>query len=234
MSEQSDMVDESMPQGDDLLAAELVLGLLREEEQREALARSATDPAFAALVAGWQERFVPMTDAIAPVNPRRRAKKRLLKRLFDTGPVPLSQRLWVWKGLSFAALAAAAYLGVQQLAVDPPSGADAIYATQLSGTETPLQVLAVLDLAKGDIALNRVAGTEAEGRSFELWAIVPDAAPVSLGVLTAQSTMRVSLPQSLRDRAGELTLAISDEPAGGSPTGAPTGSVLAAAPLTEL
>ena len=232
MSEQSDMVDESMPQGDDLLAAELVLGLLAGEEQRDALTRSRTEPAFAALVAGWQERFVPMTDAIEPVAPPRRAKKRLLKRLFNAPPVPLSQRLWVWKGLSVAAVAIAAYLGVQQLAVDPSP--DAIYATQLSGTDVPLQVLAVFDSARGDVALSRVAGTEVQGRAFELWAIVPEAAPVSLGVLSADATMRVSLPQELRDRAGELTLAISDEPTGGSPTGAPTGSILAIAPLTEL
>ncbi|MEH6646927.1 anti-sigma factor [Sulfitobacter sp.] len=228
------MVDESTPQGDNLLAAELVLGLLAGDEQRDALTKSRTEPTFAALVAGWQERFVPMTDAIEPVAPPRRAKKRLLKRLFNTMPVPLSQRLWVWKGLSVAALAVATYLGVQQLAVNPVSGTDALYATQLSSTDVPLQVLAVFDSARGDVALSRVAGKEGESRAFELWAIVPEAAPVSLGVLSEEATMRVSLPQALRDRAGELTLAISDEPAGGSPTGAPTGSILAAAPLTEL
>ena len=77
-------------------------------------------------------------------------------------------------------------------------------------------------------------GEEAQGRAFELWAIVPEAAPVSLGLMQEGAAMRVTLPENLRNRGAEITLAISDEPAGGSPTGAPTGDVLAAAALVEI
>lgn len=234
MSESADMTDDATPQGDDLLAAELVLGLLEGDEQRSALTRSQSDPVFAARVAGWQERLVPLTDKIAPKVPRARVKKQLLNRLFQTQPVPLSQRLWVWKGFTFAALVLAGYLGVQQLGPDQPSTGRALFATQLSSDEIPLRVLAVFDPARGDVALSRQIGVEAVGRAFELWAIVPEAAPVSLGVLAAGETSRVALPPALRARASEVTLAISDEPAGGSPTGAPTGTILAASAWTEL
>lgn len=233
MSEHQDSSAE-MPQGDDLLAAELALGLLDGEELAQARLRAARDPAFALLVNGWQERLVAMTDSIAPVAPPKRVKKRLEKALFAPRRVPLSERLWVWKGLSLAAIALAAYLGIQQLGPQAPATDGALYATQLTGEAVPLQVLAVLDTARGDVAVSRVAGAEAPGRVFELWAIVPEAAPVSLGVLDAGGTMRVALPDALRGRAAEITLAISDEPTGGSPTGAPTGAVLAAAPLVEL
>jgi anti-sigma-K factor RskA len=158
-------------------------------------------------------------------------KKRLLKELFDAPRVPLSERLWVWKGLTLAAVALAAYLAIQQLG---PEVNPTLYATQLTGEAVPLQVLAVLDPARGDVALSRVAGVEAAGRAFEIWAIVPDAPPVSLGLLQARATMRVMIPENLRNRGAEITLAISDEPAGGSPTGAPTGDVLAAAALIEI
>ncbi|KIN73446.1 Anti-sigma K factor RskA [Sulfitobacter guttiformis KCTC 32187] len=228
------MIDELAPHGDDLLAAELVLKLLEGEELAYATTRLAVDPAFAALVMGWQERLVAMTDSIDPVAPPRRVKKKLLKQMFAGPPVPLSERLWVWKGLSFAAIALVAYMGIQQLGPEVPQADQTIYASQLSGQEVPLQVLAVFDPARGDISIGRVAGEEATGRVFELWAIVPDAAPVSLGVLPVTERARVVLPEALRARVAEITLAISDEPTGGSPTGAPTGAVLAAAPMVAL
>ena len=37
-----------------------------------------------------------------------------------------------------------------------------------------------------------------------------------------------------RSQAAQITLAISDEPVGGSPAGAPTGDVLAAGAMSEL
>jgi anti-sigma-K factor RskA len=70
---------------------------------------------------------------------------------------------------------------------------------------------------------------------LELWLIEGDAAPVSLGVLPEAPQARVPLDRALAARiaAGAL-LAISDEPEGGSPTGAPTGAVLAAGPVQEI
>ncbi len=217
-----------------MLAAELALSLLEGDELRAAQARLRRDPGFADLVTLWQERLVAMTDDIAAVAPARRVKKKLMKRLFPAPRVPLSQRLWVWKGIAFAAMAFAAYLGVQQLARLPQTDPGAVFATQMTAQTVPLQVLAVLDPARGDVAFSRVVGQEPQGRSFEVWAILPGAAPVSLGVLPQAPTLRVQLPEQMLIRAAELTFAISDEPAGGSPTGSPTGDILAASPVIEL
>ncbi|MEQ6248682.1 anti-sigma factor [Sulfitobacter sp. HNIBRBA3233] len=224
----------SGPDEDETLAAEMALRLLDGDEEREARYRLTRDPAFADLVAMWHERLIPMAAEFAEVAPKRRVKKRLMARLFPASRVPLGQRLWVWKGLAFAALVVAGYLGIQQLGPEVPGTSGTVYATQLTGDSTALQVLAVLDPDRGSIALNRLAGAPADGRDFEVWAILPDSAPVSLGVLPASQTTRVVLPDVLLARAGEITLAISDEPQGGSPTGAPTGDVLAAAPVAEL
>jgi anti-sigma-K factor RskA len=69
---------------------------------------------------------------------------------------------------------------------------------------------------------------------LELWAILPGQAPISLGVLPDSETARILVPAALRSQAAQFTLAITDEPLGGSPTGGPTGDVLAAGPMTTL
>ncbi|MEL6126646.1 MAG: anti-sigma factor [Pseudomonadota bacterium] len=56
---------------------------------------------------------------------------------------------------------------------------------------------------------------------------VKSVAQVSLGVLPEEPDARISVAVALRPLLPGGTLAISDEPPGGSPTGAPTGEVLA-------
>jgi anti-sigma-K factor RskA len=58
------MSDEAELGGDDLLAAELALGLLEGEELGEARRREVEDASFARAVDRWNERFAPMLDAI--------------------------------------------------------------------------------------------------------------------------------------------------------------------------
>lgn len=65
------------------------------------------------------------------------------------------------------------------------------------------------------------------GRSLELWAIPADGKPVSLGLLPAHGKGRIILSESQQKLLGApVTLAVSLEPEGGSPTGQPTGPVL--------
>jgi anti-sigma-K factor RskA len=61
-----------------------------------------------------------------------------------------------------------------------------------------------------------------------LWLIAEGGAPVSLGLLEPQGPSRITVPDDLRPVLAGATLAVSDEPPGGSPTGQPTGAVLAA------
>jgi anti-sigma-K factor RskA len=60
-------------------------------------------------------------------------------------------------------------------------------------------------------------------------------APLSLGILATDETINeFIIPENFRNQMVGATLAISDEPVGGSPTGAPTGAVLAAGDITTL
>ncbi|MDW4499534.1 anti-sigma factor [Sulfitobacter sp. D35] len=217
------------PEDFDGLAAEYALGLTPPNELAEVRDRTFYQPDFADAVAAWHERLAAMTDDIGPVKPPRRVKRAIATRLFGGGRVPVFSRAGLWQGVSLAALALAAFLGWQTL---QPPGSVPLFATQIAGDE--VTVLAVYDPVRDGLALNRIAGDARPGRVLEVWAIAPDAAPVSLGLLPEDGMIHVPFPDDLKPIASQLTLAVSDEPPGGSPTGAPTGDVLAAGEVSEL
>lgn len=209
---------------DDVLAAELALGLLEGEDRRAAEALARSDPAFAAEVAFWSERLAMLAEEIEPVAPSRGAKPALEKRLFGA---PERAGSGLWKALAgFGAIAAAsfAFLAFVPETVAPP----ALFVSDIVSTDASLNVLAVIDATAHNVRITRTAGTAREGRVLELWGIPADGAPpVSFGVLPEAEVAVFEVPDALLGKAVGLTLAISDEPEGGSPTGAPTGEVLA-------
>ena len=65
---------------------------------------------------------------------------------------------------------------------------------------------------------------------MELWLIPsgPDQRPHSLGLIQPGQPIRLTIPPDLAGRVTpDATLAVSLEPPGGSPTGQPTGPVIA-------
>ena len=74
----------------------------------------------------------------------------------------------------------------------------------------------------------------APGKALELWAVPPNGAPRSLGLISANGSTvlkRDKLALALLDASRTAALAVSVEPPGGSPTGAPTGPVVFAGKL---
>ena len=216
---------------DDFLAAEAALGLAEEAQVQQRLRR---DAAFAGKVAAWHERFVALAEGIAPVTPRRKLRKSVMRRVFARAPVPVLQRLWVWKGLTLAAVVALAYLAMPLLRPAPPAVPGALYAARMTGQSGAFEIFAVLDTASSSVSLRRVEGAPREGRALELWAILPDAAPVSLGLLDDSDVTHLVLSDTLLAQAENITLAVSDEPAGGAPGNTPTGEVLATGRIVGL
>ena len=216
---------------DDLLAAEYVLGLLEGDLHADARRRAQEDRDFAARVAGWQERFAALTDDIAPVAPSRRQKRALLATLFPEEQRSVLRRLRLWRGVSAAAMVLAGVLGIilwQDASRGPVPGVtpDAVQVATLTGEDSDLRLLAVADAAGDSLSIRQVAGGAPPGRVLELWAILPDQAPVSMGLLAEDQTT-VQLPPALAGQLPSITFAVSDEPPGGAPEGQPTGSVLA-------
>jgi anti-sigma-K factor RskA len=158
------------------------------------------------------------------------------------------RRFWQGVALGAGGLAAGAAVLVLLLpgALDrvvPPSvpvtqgpvtqASSPVFAAEISG-DAGLRLLAVFDPVQGDLRLARTEGGAVPGRVLELWVIADGAAPVSLGVLPEGASANVAVPEALRLAVASGLLAISDEPLGGSPTGAPTGAVLATGPVTAL
>ena len=232
------MTDIPPPERDDdsLLAAEYVLRLLPPDEARAFAERLASEPALRDEVAFWAERLSGLDAEFSEEPPRAAVKETLMARLFgDTAP-SVWQRLGLWQGLSFASLLLAGFFAWQLLQAPPQEipGRGPLYVSEIAADDQSLRVLAVYDSDAGELQINRTAGQAASGRVLELWAIAEGAAPVSLGVLPEAQTTGVSLPEQFRAQVADLTLAISDEPPGGSPTGQPTGAVLAVGTVTEL
>ncbi len=72
-------------------------------------------------------------------------------------------------------------------------------------------------------------------RVLELWAVPPQGTPRSLGLISTNGVTvvpRDKLPKRVLESANTSALAVSVEPPGGSPTGAPTGPVVFAGKLT--
>jgi anti-sigma-K factor RskA len=223
------------PESDDsILAAEYALGLLRGTARDAFARRLANEPALAVMLRQWDEQFASFAEGIAPVEAPPSIEAALDKRLFaDAVKSSLWSSLGFWRGLAIASLAAVVALGAWNLQRPVTSSTPALIA-QVSGDAKAVTLAAYYDAAKGELRLNRVSGEAASGRSFELWLIAGKDAPVSLGVLPAVATSSITVPEALRAKFTGGVLAISDEPNGGSPTGAPTGAVLATGQLAVI
>ena len=101
------------------------------------------------------------------------------------------------------------------------------YVAELTDDLDTFVVQARFDPASNQLDLTRTAGGPREGRELEMWLIAGDNAPVSLGFWPkGQVNAALDIPADLALQMAGGVLAVSDEPEGGSPTGAPTGDVL--------
>ncbi|MES2334754.1 MAG: anti-sigma factor [Pseudomonadota bacterium] len=211
-------------EADDALAAEYVLGVLELAERSAAEARIKRDPAFAAMVRGWETRMEGLNDDFKPVSAPDLLPK-IEARLFPAAPLAPARPGF---GLTFGWLSGAALAAVLALAT--------------MATLTPPRPDLVATLATADnrlayrithfgaaLQVTRVAGVPAvAGQVHELWIIAPNANPVSLGLLQDRPLV-VTYPEP---PAG-FVFAVSVEPEGGSPTGQPTGPVILTAEVGQ-
>ena len=225
---------------DDYLAAEYALGLLDGAERDAFTRRLATSPILVQNLRTWEEHFVGFSNDIKDVNPPRKVQENLEKRLFGVAEqshtsVGLWSSLKLWRGLAAGLLAGVVLVaGFNLRQFMEPQLNPQVLVAEVAGETGGLKMLALYDQEKGELRLNRVAGAPQSDRSFELWLIAGQDAPVSLGVMPAEANGQITVPVALRDKFAAGVLAISDEPKGGSPTGAPTGAVLATGKLTLI
>jgi len=228
--------------GDDLLAAEYVLGVLTADEREIASRRIEAEPAFARLVDAWEVRLSPMAATYPEIEPPTAVKAALDRRLLASTATTLTgsrSSLWsnlaFWRGLAAAAVAALAIYIATPYINPPVERPQARLVASLAAEGSDVKYLVVYDAAHHDISLSHVSGERAAGKDFELWMIEGKNQPVSMGVIPAGAAAHLTIAPAVQEKLAQgAVLAVSLEPAGGSPTGQPTGPVVAAGDLKSI
>lgn len=223
--------------GDRILSAEYVLGLLSPGQAAAFESRLASEPALRDITAGWADDFVAMTDTIPPRQAPRRVWRAIETELWpethaaSTHPARGARfRLGRWLGGAMVA-AMLGVLVVQSNLLAPPQPG---LLAEIGTAQSAAHFTAAYDPGSGELSIERLGPEAPSGRSYELWLIAGDAAPVSVVVWPeAAERKAVALPTELAEVLPGAVLAISDEPFGGSPTGAPTGAVLATGAVVQ-
>ncbi|TDH38743.1 anti-sigma factor [Pseudohoeflea suaedae] len=217
------------------LAGEYVLGVLPAAERSAAERRMATDGSFAAMVESWQSDLAVLDEHFAPENVPPAIAARIERRLFGD-EVAQSAGLWgslaFWRGLTLASVLVAAGLAVTISGIVAPTGDSApVLIADLAGENAPIGLVAHFNSGNNTIHIVPAAMQDDGGHSLELWAVPGDGVPRSLGLVPPDGGL-IAIDRSQADELGQgVTLAVSLEPSGGSPTGSPTGPVLVAGAL---
>jgi anti-sigma-K factor RskA len=226
-------------QGAKLLAAEYVLGVLGATERRLAQQRMARDQGFAEEVAFWEERLGGLADAVEPVAPSAQAWRRIARALRMRDSTAPRESLWqsvaFWRSfaLGSAALAAASIGALTFIEIAPLPRAP-MMATLGSAGGQPSFVAAV-NAGGTSLVVVPASLVTPDQRALELWLIPAGEEPHSLGLIEPGQPVRIEVPRELVARLTEdAALAVSIEPPGGSPTGRPTGPVVASGKLASL
>lgn len=249
------------PEDRDQLASEYVLGTLSVEERAEATTLAASDPVFRAAIVAWQQRLAPLDEATPAVVPPPAVWHRIEaaigaapaartpgtsilqvgagERLADSaGPTDLAdvrRRLHGWRAAAAAMTAIAASLAAIVILdrLPPPTDEPGSYIAVVNRDGSLPALIVSVDTAAGLVTIRSLATERPTGRSLELWSIPNGQQPISLGVIDPNEPVTRVRPESADVIPTEGVFAVSVEPEGGSPTGAPTGPVVYSGALVK-
>jgi anti-sigma-K factor RskA len=207
----------------DELAAQYALGTLRGRARRRFERICEQDPSACMALRRWEDRLLDLSMHILPVHPSALVWPSIKRRV----RADRSRRIGSW---SIAQWAAAAGLAALSAAI---AWWTMLAPVELVATIADQQQMQLWRIeARSDRAVLRVAAlpslAQDAAHAYELWALpAQGGAPVSLGVMPQVGTDALQLNDVQRAAiAAARQVAISLEPVGGSPTGAPTGPVL--------
>jgi anti-sigma-K factor RskA len=222
----------------DRLAAEYVLGTLRYRARRR-FERWLLSPQVGALVKAWEERLAGLEPQLTPVTPPGSVWAGIESRLElrSLRGRPASRWLAIAASLAF-------FITVGVLMTYRPATVETPPVTTLASTQKSFlqanpetiywRVEVLGDNQEISLHVHKVHDLP-PGKAHELWALPEGgSAPVSLGLMPHTGDHHRVLNASQRAALGNSRqIAVSLEPAGGSPTGSPTGPVLLVAPLSK-
>lgn len=228
----------------DGLAAEYVLGTLDADERASVSARRQREAALDRAIVAWEARLAPITHGVTEVAPPAATFAKILQRIRaaaldhsgNSQVVDLTRRLNRWRTatLALSAVAAGLILTVGAMQFAPKPKTKNLVAVLQKDATSPAFLVSV-NVDDRVMTVRPVAAKREPGKSFELW-IIHDSLgkPKSLGIVDDVSpTKGPTLASYKSDVIEGSTYAVTLEPEGGSPTGAPTGAVLFAGKMIE-
>lgn len=229
---------DKQPRYDDATIAEYAIGVLPHAERVAFQNALKTDQVLQERLRIWEEQMVPQSDAIEQIPAPQSVFDAVEDRLFEREQ---TTQTW-WSGLKnwrLPAMASAVAILLLGLFVWNDTrfngGTNDMYLADITNQSYEIQIVGIFDPETSEFNLRRLVGVPEPNRDFELWLVDGDSAPVSLGVMPSDKiTTIVKINPDLADALLRGLLAISDEPQGGSPTGQPTGAVLATGKIIKV
>jgi anti-sigma-K factor RskA len=218
---------------------EYVLGLMSDDERAAFEVRLAADADLRRLVAAERERFLELDLTASGPEPGEGLWQRIERgmvavpsNVVDVGRAWQSKvppraaapsRRGFWQGFAAASILGLAGGGVAYMQIKPP--ATRLIVVLLNDQAQPVSIVETLDDQRIRIVPLTAIDVPAD-RTLQVWTL-PDPAtgPVSMGLLESVRATLLrgpDLPTPTLDQLYEITL----EPAGGSPTGRPTGPII--------
>jgi anti-sigma-K factor RskA len=221
------------------LASEYVLGTLRGGARRRFAQMMQSDAALRHAVTAWEQHLTPLAEHIPAVNPPKRVWNNIESRISGgasaratqarTEATPTTGGFWssltFWRGLGFAATSLAAVLLAFILRTSPAANTEPMMMAVL---EDKGEARMIVEQPKSGYLMVKMVKpwVGGEDKSMELWVIPKDGAPRSLGLVNDTGETKLAKPDMDIRLTDGTVFALSKEPKGGSPTGAPTGMVL--------
>lgn len=233
------MTTPSKTPNDAFLIAEYALGVLPFEEREALKKRIASDPHLQDMLAQWDQHLVSLADEyeaiIAPSSVLSAAEARLF------GAEHGARASWwnslqLWRNSALAAVASVMVLvGLLFYDQTKQDVFQTDFIAEIKNDAGDLRLVSAFDAAQKHLKFNRVEGQAKANRALEIWLIADGGQPISLGVVPDKAGFSITLSPELAAKMSSMAvLAISDEPQGGSPTGQPTGDVLAAGKISQI
>jgi anti-sigma-K factor RskA len=246
------------PEDIQMLAGEYVLGTLPRSERQSVSARRVVEPALEAAILAWEAELAPLAEMTPETEAPNHLFAEIERRLFGATPlletssaeggradparasaeiIDLRRRANRWRiGCAISSALAASLLIVIGMGWMRQQAEPTSFVAMLQKDASSPAFLVSVNIAERRLSIRPVAAERQTGKSYELWLVNTQfPAPRSLGIVhDADLTTGASLAAYTPDTVRNSVLAVSLEPEGGSPTGAPTGPVLFTGKLVAL
>jgi anti-sigma-K factor RskA len=216
------------------LAAAYALGTLRGRARRRFERMAREDDALRSLADRWQEQLAALATDVPSIEPPARVWREIESRI-SPSPADRSSTSSAWRALAFLAGGLATVLFAFFIWTSSAPPRDPVFVAVLTAQDSGPRM--VVSMEEPELLRVKIVKpwSGVEGKSLELWALPTEGAPRSLGLVA-----NTGVDTIIRIRAGNpvlqgaSALAVSLEPAGGSPTKAPTGPVLCSGAIAPV